>query len=429
MTNLPLPGGQLPAHLAGVVPVSIGRRILARLVDMVAIMLAQAIPWGILFAAGFPQAVPVWAFLVALVLMFALFLAPLILVITTGWMPGAYVLGVRQIKMSTGSRPGASALVKCLVFQVISVATLNIGALVIWFSTRDEMGRCWHDRFADIMVIDTRQGRDPIQEPTPPSAPPRMVPGLIGPGVPASTGPAGGPQPQGAPPYGYGAANLEFVVDARRYEPMPGEPAPVPFGPAPASPWAGQPAPGPQPAPTPQAPPGGPAPGAPAFSEASWAPEAGFGPPQSPASHPPAAPAAVPPEAPAGPLAPGGGGQAGEDATISKIPPGSVKLTFDDGTVRYVRTSVVLGRDPVPDAEHPGAQRIPVRDPDRTISKTHAVLTVHGDSVVVEDLNSTNGTVVVAPNGERSSALPGTPIWAGAGSTVEFGERSVRIGG
>lgn len=70
-----------------------------------------------------------------------------------------------------------------------------------------------------------------------------------------------------------------------------------------------------------------------------------------------------------------------------------------------------------------------MRDPDRTISKTHAVLTVHGDSVVVEDLNSTNGTVVVAPNGERSSALPGTPIWAGAGSTVEFGERSVRIGG
>ncbi|MDO4718457.1 MAG: RDD family protein [Propionibacteriaceae bacterium] len=427
MTNLPLTGGQMPAHLVGVVPVSIGRRILARIVDMVAIMLAQAIPWGVLFAAGFPQAIPVWAFLLALVLMFAVFLAPLILVITTGWMPGAYFVGVRQIKMSTGSRPGASALAKYLVFQVISVATLNIGALVIWFKTRDEMGRCWHDRFADIMVIDTRQGRDPIQEPTPPSAPPRMVPGLIGPGVPAFTGPVGAPQPQGATPYGHGAANLEFVVDARNYEPVPGEAAPVPFGPSPASPWAGQPAPGPQPVLTPQAPHGGPAPAAQAFPEPSWAPEAGFGPPQSPASYHSAAQAA-----PSGVLAglgDHGGEQAGEDATISKIPPGSVKLTFDDGTVHHVRTSVVLGRDPVPDAEHPGAQRIPVRDPDRTISKTHAVLTVHGDSVVVEDLNSTNGTVVVAPNGERSSALPGTPIWAGAGSTVEFGERSVRIGG
>ncbi|MDO4783621.1 MAG: RDD family protein [Propionibacteriaceae bacterium] len=398
MTSQPSPGGPLPAHLSGVVPVSLGRRFVARLADFGVTVVALAVPWGILFAAGFPQPIPIWVFVLAVLLMMVISFLPLVLVIATGWMPGGYLTGVRQIKMSTGTRPGFAALVKYLVFQVISSATFTIGALVIWFKTRDGLGRCWHDRFADILVIDTRQGRDPIADPVPPSAPPRMVPGLVGPGVP---GQQGVPQPQAQP---FPPASQPFASPPQPFAPAPQPHAPAPeaFAPAGEAPWL---------APQPSAP--SPVPFQPA--------QAGFAPPP--------APAAVPPAGDQSALTlPSGGTGVGEDATISKIPPGSVRLTFDDGTVRYVRTSVVIGRDPVPDAEHPGAQRVPVRDPERTISKTHAVLTVHGDSVVVEDLNSTNGTVVVAPNGERSAALPGTPIWAGAGSTVEFGERSVRIG-
>lgn len=432
MTNQPPPGAFLPAHLTGVVPVSLGRRFVARLADIGVEALALAIPWGILFIAGFPQPIPVWVFLLAVLLMLVASFLPLVLVIATGWMPGGYLVGVRQVKMSTGARPGFAALVKYLVFQVISSATFTIGALVIWFKTRDELGRCWHDRFSDILVIDTRQGRDPIAEPAPPGPPPRMVPGLVGPGMP--TAPAGGgPAPVGASSYGQGVSNLEFVVDAERggfgwqdgSQPQPLVPESQPLAPGAPQPVHGGTAPWTAPSPgSPQPVHGGAASPPMPAPEAAWARGAGLG-------HPPApqAPTAVPPAGDQSAFTLPGGGQAGvEDATISKIPPGSVKLTFDDGTVRYVRTSIVIGRDPVPDAEHPGAQRVPVRDPDRTISKTHAVLTVHGDSVVVQDLNSTNGTVVVAPNGERSTALPGAPIWAGAGSTVEFGERSVRIG-
>ena len=89
----------------------------------------------------------------------------------------------------------------------------------------------------------------------------------------------------------------------------------------------------------------------------------------------------------------------------------------------------MLGRNPVAPASHPTASPIPVDDPDRTVSKTHVVLTATREGVLVEDLHSTGGTVIVRADGEETPVLPGVPVHARAGDTVHYGQRSVVIDG
>ena len=72
---------------------------------------------------------------------------------------------------------------------------------------------------------------------------------------------------------------------------------------------------------------------------------------------------------------------------------------------------------------------MPVDDPDRTVSKTHVVLTATREGVLVEDLHSTGGTVVVRADGQETPVVPGSPIVAAPGDTVRYGQRSVVVNG
>ena len=107
----------------------------------------------------------------------------------------------------------------------------------------------------------------------------------------------------------------------------------------------------------------------------------------------------------------------------------TARVTFDTGVNYPFGGSIVLGRNPVAPASHPTASPIPVDDPDRTVSKTHVVLTATREGVLVEDLHSTGGTVVVRADGEETPVLPGVPVHARAGDTVRYGQRSVVIDG
>ena len=49
-------------------------------------------------------------------------------------------------------------------------------------------------------------------------------------------------------------------------------------------------------------------------------------------------------------------------------------------------------------------------------------------AVLVEDLYSTNGTWVVTPFGNPIAVLPEAPFLAMVGSTIHFGDRTVRVG-
>jgi uncharacterized RDD family membrane protein YckC len=101
-----------------------------------------------------------------------------------------------------------------------------------------------------------------------------------------------------------------------------------------------------------------------------------------------------------------------------------------DGQVIVVDASspagVVVGRDPLV-GPHVGARPVAVDDVARSMSKTHARLTVDAGTLVVEDLGSTNGVYVTIAGAEtRVPAHVRTPVEVG--STVSFGDRAFEVG-
>lgn len=65
---------------------------------------------------------------------------------------------------------------------------------------------------------------------------------------------------------------------------------------------------------------------------------------------------------------------------------------------------------------------IPVPSPSREVSATHVELRQHGTSVVVTDLNSTNGTRVTIPGSAPVKLRQGESIVVSAGSVVDIGD-------
>ena len=118
-----------------------------------------------------------------------------------------------------------------------------------------------------------------------------------------------------------------------------------------------------------------------------------------------------------------------DDRTQLGVRYDTARVTFDTGVTYPFGGTIVLGRNPLAPASHPTASPVPVDDPQRTVSKTHVALTATREGVLVEDLHSTGGTVVVRADGEETPVLPGAPVQARAGDTVRYGQRSVVIDG
>jgi len=137
-------------------------------------------------------------------------------------------------------------------------------------------------------------------------------------------------------------------------------------------------------------------------------------------------PAAVPPSALIPPLGPP------SPAERTEAPPagrstGAWRLSGPGQLEVLLLRPVVLGRDPAPDPARPSAAPVPVRDPARSVSKTHALVEVVDDRVVITDLHSTNGTRVLTPEGLVHTLEPGLATRAESGATVVLGEFAVRL--
>lgn len=107
--------------------------------------------------------------------------------------------------------------------------------------------------------------------------------------------------------------------------------------------------------------------------------------------------------------------------------PGAWRLRAPGGLEVLLLRPVVLGRDPSIDASRPHAAAIPLADPARSVSKTHVLVEVVDDGVVVTDLHSTNGTRVLTPDGEARELDPGRSAEVAGGSTLLLGEYAVRV--
>ncbi|HET9302454.1 MAG TPA: FHA domain-containing protein, partial [Propionibacteriaceae bacterium] len=99
-------------------------------------------------------------------------------------------------------------------------------------------------------------------------------------------------------------------------------------------------------------------------------------------------------------------------------------LRASDGSTAEVDRPVLIGRAPSGDRSGIRPPRIfIVQSPNHDISRTHVEVAPDDWQIVVTDMNSTNGTVLVRPGAvDRQQLTPGEPVPVQLGSVVELGD-------
>ena len=363
-----------------------------------------------------------------------------------GTLPGLTSLGVAAVRMRDGGNAGVLAIQKYAVEAAVTLATLVVGLPFILHFTSDRFGRTWFDRVGGIIYVDTRRPIEDDDEFGAPSAASAQLAQSAGSpmaaplqGAPSGMSAAEPPADPYAQASGLVGPGFSRVVDQRQAPPAE-------YGQsAYSAPETSQFAPQNQ-APDPeegrmsrrarsnraqaqariaeQLDEYGISPAAEASPPALDSPQRQSRSARSP-RHAVSPPAAA--EAPEG----AGAGSLDETRIIERVAgsrePATVRLMFDDGVTHVLRGTVVLGRNPVVDPSWPSAVPMPVADLQKSVSKTHVALTLMPGGVRVDDLRSTNGTIVVSPDGQPVPVQPNHPVLATDGASVVFGGRRVRV--
>ena len=123
----------------------------------------------------------------------------------------------------------------------------------------------------------------------------------------------------------------------------------------------------------------------------------------------------------------------GRASSKPSTPPASlVFLVFSDGTREPLTQPILVGRSPSVSQVSGGQmpRLLTVGTPDQDISRTHVRFVLEGGTVVVTDLHSRNGTLVLLPGkepqklraGEPTSVITGTVVDLGGGVTLTIEE-------
>lgn len=399
------PSVEVPPHLAGTVAVNIWRRFLWRILTAIFYTAAQMLISSIIAGAMINRMSPddiEHLVLAILFLCFAWFIMLVIVIVRTGATPMMRAVGVRWVRYDTGAAAGWASLWKLVLQGLIASFTFGLGPMIICFASMDEMNRTWFDRTLGIVPINTKAGRDTYKTPAPePEEEPEPV---VHPWNATSSAAASLPPVPTVPEKETETVHVPW--GSAIPDPSPAAPSvssPAASAPTPSSDYIGA---------TPWSTSGtGVSTPAPAVSE----PPLSFTPPSS--SYSGSASASSHHE------------DDDDDRTQLGVRYDTARVTFDTGVDYPFGGSIVLGRNPVAPASRPTASLVPVDDPDRTVSKTHVVLTATREGVLVEDLHSTGGTVVVRADGQETPVVPGSPIVAAPGDTVRYGQRSVVVNG
>ncbi|MDR3068100.1 MAG: RDD family protein [Cellulomonas sp.] len=107
-----------------------------------------------------------------------------------------------------------------------------------------------------------------------------------------------------------------------------------------------------------------------------------------------------------------------------------LRLVFDCGVCVEVAGNGAVGRD-LTGVQPPPLHPVVVDDPKRTVSRVHLRFGLNPgrDALWVMDENSTNGTVLVRPDGSARVLPAGVPVVVGVGWQIRFGERSAVVAG
>nr|WP_228508816.1 FHA domain-containing protein [Herbiconiux sp. VKM Ac-1786] len=137
------------------------------------------------------------------------------------------------------------------------------------------------------------------------------------------------------------------------------------------------------------------------------------------AATPPPAPERPAREQPASRATPQPQQQPAPRATPEPPAPTPFTLVFSTGESIHVHGPGLVGRNPQPaDGEHVD-YRVQLIDPQRSVSKTHLAFDVTGDTLVITDRRSSNGTRVVTP--PDPEAAPGDPAGRARSAELEPG--------
>lgn len=407
---------QVPPYLAGTVAVSIGRRLAWRILAIIIygtldVLLTFAPFYLLVIYRMSPDAFNTLN-IVTGVMAFAWLGFVVIKLVRTGATPLMSLTGVRWVRVDTGAPAGWAGLGKLLLQSVIGTLTFGVGSIIICFASMDEINRTWFDRTLGIVPINTKAGRDTYKTPVAPQsqapAQPVVQPWNATasaaaslppvPSVPLSAPPAPPtPEPE--------ATHVPWASAASDPVPTPPTRVSTPAATAPSSDYIGS------------------TPWSNSDSDASSSEPAATEQPLSFSPH--SSSYSTSAQASDSSLSQ----DDADDRTQLGVRYDTARVTFDTGVTYPFGGTIVLGRNPLAPASHPMASPVPVDDPQRTVSKTHVALTATREGVLVEDLHSTGGTVVVRADGEETPVLPGAPVQACAGDTVRYGQRSVVIDG
>ena len=411
---------QVPPHLAGTVAVSIGLRLAWRVIATVICTMLMVVVSFVSSYLLYVRRMPMDDFntvnVVSGVLSFAWIVFLVIWLVHTGATPLMSLTGVRWVRVDTGAPAGWAGPGKLLLQALIGTLTFGVGSIIICFASMDQMNRTWFDRALGIVSINTNAGRDTYKTPVIPQSQAPLQPVVY--------------------PWNATASAAAFLppVPSVPLSAPPAPPAPEPE--ATHVPWASA-ASDPVPTPPTQV-------SAQASAPAATAPSSDYiG--STPWSNSDSDASASEPAATEQPLSfsPHSSSYStnaqasdsslsqddADDRTQLGVRYDTARVTFDTGVTYPFGGTIVLGRNPLAPASHPTASPVPVDDPQRSVSKTHVALTATREGVLVEDLHSTGGTVVVRADGEETPVLPGAPVQARAGDTVRYGQRSVVIDG
>lgn len=103
------------------------------------------------------------------------------------------------------------------------------------------------------------------------------------------------------------------------------------------------------------------------------------------------------------------------------------QLWLPGGEAVSIADAVIIGRDPVLSDRWPDAQLLPVADPAKSVSKTHALFEIDDGRLWVHDLDSTNGVFVATPGIDVVQVDPGARALVPDGAEIELGEYIVTV--
>ena len=430
---------QVPPHLAGTVAVSIGLRLAWRVIATIICTMLMVVISFVSSYLLYVRRMPMDDFntvnVVSGVLSFAWLGFLVIRLVHTGATPLMSLTGVRWVRVDTGAPAGWAGLGKLLLQAFIGTLTFGVGSIIICFASMDHMNRTWFDRALGI-PINTNAGRDTYKTPVIPQSQAPLQP-VVYPWNATASAAAFLPPVPSVPSVPFAPSVPPSVPSAPPFVPLSAPPMPpAPEPEATHVPWASA-ASDPVPTPPTQF-------SAQASASAATAPSSDYiG--STPWSNSDSDASASEPAATEQPLSfsPHSSSystnQQASDSSLSQddaddrtqlgVRYDTARVTFDTGVTYPFGGTIVLGRNPLAPASHPTASPVPVDDPQRSVSKTHVALTATREGVLVEDLHSTGGTVVVRADGEETPVLPGAPVQARAGDTVRYGQRSVVIDG